>query len=320
VSWIRRKLDGYWFSDFPPARLAWLRILTGGFQMFFLLQGQRAFRHVARSSHEHWQPVGLATMLNGPIAPGLYDVLFWLTIGVGVFFVAGGWYRFVGPLFAVLVIFVVSYRLSWGMVYRNHHLLGLHVLILGFVPAAKALSIDSWLARSRPEDCWLRRGIWPGAPDSASWRYCWPVQLMCLVSTLAYSLAGLAKVLGPAGWGWATGNNLRNHVAHDALAKELMTRGGGAEWVDLAFMNEHILWAMAVVTLIVELFAPLFLLHRRLGQLWVVLVMGLHFGIMVMMDLTFAYQCYGFAFASFFAIEVWASWVGKKAQRVVGIK
>jgi hypothetical protein len=312
VSRIRDAISNFWFRPVPAARLGWLRVLTGGFQMYFLIQGQRSFRYVARSAHEHWVPVGLASFLPGPIPPQLYDGLFWATLALGVCFVLGFWYRFFGPLFAVLVIFVVSYRLSWGMIYRNHHLLGLHVLLLGMVPAAKAISLDAWLSK-RPPGHWSRIGIWPGVPDGPHWRHAWPVKLMCVVTTLAYSLAGVAKITGQAGWDWASGNNLRNHVAHDALAKELMTRTGAAEWVHLAFLDERIMVGMAWVSLICELFAPFFLVHRRLAQLWVVTVICMHAGIVLMMDLVFAYQCYGFAFASFFAVEAWAVWVGRKA-------
>jgi hypothetical protein len=310
MSWLAKQWERAWFPEIRPERLGWLRVIAGSVQMYLLLNGRRGMHNIARSSPDLFSPVGLATVLDSPLSPAVFDGLLWLSIGLGVCFVLGLWHRVIGPLFAVLVLFVVSYRLSWGMVYRIHHLVGLHVLLLGLVPSAKAISLDAWLARRLAPGSWGRLGAWRNTPPGAHWRYGWPVHLMCVVTTIAYSLAGVAKITGQAGWQWANGNNLRNHVAHDALAKELMTRGGGSEWIDLAFMDERIMIGMAWVSLIVELFAPVFLLNRRLAQAWVLTAVGMHFGIKVLMDLTFPYQCYGFAFASFFAIDMWADSAG----------
>ena len=141
---------------------------------------------------------------------------------------------------------------------------------------------------------------------------------MCEVTTIVYGLAGMAKILGPAGWQWADGQNLRNHVAYDTLAKHLMTSSEGSDWVPFLFEIDGAMMAMAWIALIVELCAPLFLVNRRLSQLWVLLAIGMHWGIRILMGLTFAYQTFGFAFLSFFAIErvlkLWPeAWPGRVA-------
>src|SRR5918992_966702 len=56
-------------------------------------------------------------------------------------------------------------------------------------------------------------------------RYGWPIQLMRTVTTLPYVLAGVAKVAGPLGWRWASGESLRRQVAVDGLRKELLGDG-----------------------------------------------------------------------------------------------
>jgi len=320
MRWIRQAVDRFWCTPVPAARLGWIRVISGGFMMFVLLRGRRSFIRVANSAPDHFRPVGLASYLEAPISPQVYEGLLWATIVLGTAFVLGFWHRFVGPLFAGLLLWVISYRLSWGMIYRVHHLVSLHILILGLVPAASAVSIDAWIMRRHPGRRMLRLGIWPDTPSGPHWRFGWPVQLMCVVTAIVYSLAGLAKVMGPAGWAWGLGNNLRNNVAHDALAKELMTPGGASEWVQLAFASPELMAAAGVLSLVIELCAPLFLFHRRLAQVWVVLALCMHFWIRVLMDLTFTYQTFGFAFASFFAVEAWAMWVGSKGRAMVGMK
>ncbi len=312
MSAIRQWLHRFLFSAMPAARLGWIRIITGGYILVILARGRASFLRVSRSSPDLFEPVGLATFLDGPVSPALFETILWVTIVLGLTFVVGFWHRFLGPAFALCLLWVLSYRLSWGMVYRVHHLVTLHILILGFVPAAAAVSVDAWLSRRSSGPSFLRLGIWPGLPDGPHWRFGWPVQLLCLVTTIAYSLAGLAKITGPGGWGWALGNNLRNNVAHDALAKELMKAGGASDWVELAFAAPSLMVIAGFLTLILELFAPLFLVHRRVAQVWVVMVICMHLWIRILMDLTFVYLTFGFAFISFFAIERAFSWLGSR--------
>ena len=52
-----------------------------------------------------------------------------------------------------------------------------------------------------------------------------------------------------------------------------------------------------------ELGAPLALLHRRLGYAWALAAFPMHWGIFVIMGISFKYYLWGVAYASFFPLE-----------------
>jgi hypothetical protein len=125
---------------------------------------------------------------------------------------------------------------------------------------------------------------------------------MGALTVATYWLAGMAKVTGPLGWGWASGGALHSYIVRDGIRKELL--GDGATAAAFA-VHEHtlLLGAVAVLTLVLELGAPLFFVNRWLARLWAVLAWGMHVGILLVMGISFEYQLSGIAFASFFPVE-----------------
>ena len=125
---------------------------------------------------------------------------------------------------------------------------------------------------------------------------------MCTVTVLTYFLAGVAKVAGPLGWSWGTGEALRGQIAVDALRKELLGSGGPA--LAFALYDQVLLFAiMGVGTLILELGAPVVVFSRRLSRWWVLSVFLMHWGVFFIMGIRFRYQLCGLLFASFFELE-----------------
>jgi len=304
-----------WFAPAPPTRLGWIRVLVGLFVLDMLWRFRRTYLRVGHTDPEHFVPVGIVGVLEAPLEPVIYLAQYHLCLALGVLFTIGLWHRWVGPLFALTLLWVYSYRLSWGMIYRNYHLVALHVVVLGLTASAGAVSVDAWLRRRR------------GVPATSPERTGWPVRLLCAVTVSAYFVAGIAKLNGAAGWRWALGGNLADHIGYDALYKELIHPEGAGELVTWALAHPEILVPGAILAFAGELLAPLVLLHRRAGQAWAVLMWPMHLGIMVLMTITFPYQCTGLAFASFFAIErpldglvqrvrrAWSSASGRRAVR-----
>ena len=112
----------------------------------------------------------------------------------------------------------------------------------------------------------------------------------------------MAKVLGPEGFGWASGESLRAQIAMDAMRKELL----GASGSPLGFaLYDHVglLAVMAAGTLVIELGAPLALFHRRSRVAWVAGAWLMHIGVLYVMGIDFRYHVWGIAFASFLPIE-----------------
>jgi vitamin K-dependent gamma-carboxylase-like protein len=304
-----RRFHDFWFADAPAARLATLRILIGAFSLLDIGLRYPVFSGIADTSPTLFQPVGLASFLAAPIPGQVFRLLVILTLVANVAFLLGWRYRYSGPLFAGLLLGVLCYRNSWSMIYHSDNLLVLHVLILGFAPAADAFSLDA-LARSRlAKRATGALNPWPARDPAGAWEYGFPIRLMCAVTTVTYFLAAVAKVAGPMGWTWATGEALRSQIAVDAVRKEIL--GSGAQPLFfLLYEYLPLFSALAIGSLVLELGAPAVLLSGVLSRWWVVGALLMHWGIFFLMGILFEYHLSGLAFASFFDLERLAAWLG----------
>jgi hypothetical protein len=284
---MRRRLEAAWFPEAPARRLALLRILTGGWALLHFGRRRGMLRRVARTDPALFEPVGVVRALDRPLDPKAFEALLLGTQVAGVAFVLGWRHRATGPLFAGSLLSLCSYRNSWSMIYHSDNIAVLHVLVLGLSPASEELSLDA------------RRN---GRPIGRSWRYGWPIRLIQTVTALTYFVAGVAKLKGPLGLRWATGESLRSQVLVDGLRKELM--GEGAAPLAFTLYRQLALFrVLAVGSLLLELGAPLALLDRRLARLWAMNVFLMHWGIYLIMRIKFRYQLTGLVFAPFFEVE-----------------
>lgn len=122
------------------------------------------------------------------------------------------------------------------------------------------------------------------------------------IGTMAiYFISGIAKIRSPKGWGWASGDTLREQIASDAIRKEVF--GSVAPKAAGALYNSKGQFGMlAIVTLIVELGAPLSLVNRRLGQLFALSAWAMHVGIRVVMGIKFKYNVSGASYLPYFPV------------------
>lgn len=131
--------------------------------------------------------------------------------------------------------------------------------------------------------------------------------LICAVTALAYLVTGVAKVAGPLGWSWATGEAMRSQVAADAIRKEVLGDAGSPLFYVL-FDQVWLFTILGAVSLALELGAPVALLNRRLGQWWALGAFLMHWGILFIMGIKFHYHLSGIPFASFFDVDRLAAW------------
>lgn len=282
-------IEKYWFEKAPAERPAILRILVGVYVLYRLVGERRKLVDIARSDPSMFQPVGVASLLDKPLPVGRFKRLFAATLLANVAFILGWRHRYTGPLFAGLLLLVFSYRESWSAIRHTNNVVTLHALILGLSSSADALSLDA-----------LKQDASLG-PDG-DWRYGWPVRLMSAVTALTYLLAGVAKVKGPLGWGWAGGEALRSHIAASGLRKDLLSHGAAP--LAYSFRGSMLpLRLMGVGTLLVELMAPLFLFNKTLSRLWAISAFAMHWGIYFTMKIKFRYQMTGLIFASLFDLD-----------------
>lgn len=281
-SWVRA-FDRFWYRPAPPERLRTLRVLVGTYAVLWLVAGVFQFSSVTRFQASEFAPVGPVGLLSAPLPAFVVHALWFLAVAFGVAFVAGYRYRVVGPAFALLFLWVTSYRNSWGMKFHTENLVALHLLLLAAAPAGRAR---------------------PGAAnEEPSGRYGWAITAMSVVTVVTYVLAGVAK-LRLAGLDWASGEALRVQVAYDNVRKiELGSLHSplGAALVGMTPLFR----VLGVMTFVIELGAPWALLGGRASKLWVLGAYAFHLGVVLLMAIAFPYPLSGVASASFFAVERW---------------
>lgn len=287
---MKRTLDRVWFVPIPGLRLAVLRVLIGAFALVWLIGFAPILLPSLWFPPERFEPVGVVTLLEQPLAPALGVLIWLLTVIAGVATLLGWRFRMLAPVFAIGLLWVTSYRNSWGMIFHSENLLVMHVLVLALLPASDAWSLD---AARDPE---LRaRGL------EQHGRYGWGPRLMATITVLTYVLAGVAK-LRNAGLAWLAGDVLLSHVAWDNLRKlelgDLHSPIGAA-------LSAHpaVFVPLAWMSLVLELGAPIALFGRRAAQIWAVGMWAFHVGVLLIMAIAFMYPLTGVAFAPMFAVE-----------------
>jgi hypothetical protein len=290
--------DRYWFLPAPARRLALLRVLTGGFALVLLVARLPSYTNVAGFVRAEFVPTGIVQLcLRAPLPSELVIALACLAPILAVPFVLGFAYRVTAPLFAVVLLWVTTYRNSWGMLFHTENLLILHVIVLAAAPAADAFSLD---ARGR-------------TPPATSGAYGWPARAMTWITATCYVLAGLAK-LKLAGPVWLEGGLLRAQVAYDNLRK--IELGSSYSKLGAALVHhEAPFLVFAVLTVALEFGAPVALFGRRAALVWVAAAWGFHIGVEALMAIPFPYQLSLVAYAAFFDVERGFDAVRERAAR-----
>jgi hypothetical protein len=286
-----RALAGWWFAPLPAERLAALRVLVGLFALAYLSSRLGQLLALPGLPRGSWRPVGAVELLTStPWPRPVVTALVLATWALAVAFVLGLAHRWLAPVFALLLLLVLTYRNSWGMVFHTENLLVLHVGVVALAPASDAWSLDRWRAD--------RRGA---APAPADGRHAWAVRTAAALTVITYVLAGLAKVrLG--GDAWTTGDQLRNQIAMDN-ARKLLLGDAMAPLATLLLDHPRVLGALAWSTLVLELGAPVALLGGWWARAWAVSAWGFHLGVVLLMAIVFPYPLVGVAYAPLLAVE-----------------
>jgi hypothetical protein len=168
------RLERAWYTPAPAARLGLLRFAIGAYWLYRLVDTREKMFSVVRADPENWEPVGVVRPFAAALDPTAFDWTYDATIALCLAWMLGFAWRVTAPAFAVLLVTVMSWRLSFGHIHHESHLPTLHVIALSLSPAAVAWSVDAW-RRGPPDD--------PGP----SWRWGWPVRLVCAVTACSYT-------------------------------------------------------------------------------------------------------------------------------------
>jgi Vitamin K-dependent gamma-carboxylase len=296
--WLAR-LSGRFWAATPAERLAAVRVLVGLFcQVYFTIRLPHMMSYLGFPERQ-FEPIGVLWLLAQPPSAGAVILLGAATWLAGLPFLLGWRFRISGPVYALLLLVSLTYCNSWGQIFHTENLTLLYVLVLAVTRSADAFSLD---ARRR------------GAVPSPHGRYGWPLALMCVVAVATYFIAGVAKLR----WGgpeWAGGDALLHTIAADSMRKVVL----GSQHSPVAELLLGQTWlfrGLALLTLVVELGAPLALLGRRVALVWAVAVLTFHLGVFALMAILFPFPLSGVAFAPFFAAERVIEWAQRRARRL----
>ena len=268
------RLDGFLRPAMPWARLTILRRLVCAFAVIYVLVRLPYFAAVANQDPSRFAPVGVVRLLASPLPSAAGWPLALATVMLGIAFGVGRAPLVTGPLFFALLLWVTTYKSSWGKILHSENLVVLHVGILALAP-------------HRP----------PNEAEGASSRDAgWAVRAMAIATVLTYFVAGVAK-LRNGGSAWLSGEALASWLAFDTLRKVEL----GSLHSPLApFVASHasLTLGLALFTMVVELGAPLALVSPRLGRVWAVLAWCFHAGILATMTIGFFYPLSFIAFLS----------------------
>lgn len=286
------RLSRWWFAPAPAERLAALRILIGAFAVGWLAARLSELWTLSGLSRGEFAPVGVIRVIHAPLPPAVVLAIAVASVAALVAFTVGWRFRITAPIAALGLLWSLSYRNAWGMVFHTDNLLVLHVIALACTPATDAWSLDARAGRTGP-------------PPAAG--YGWAVKLLAVLTCATYLLAGIAK-LRLGGWAWAGGEQLRNQIAIDNLRKALL---GGlvAPFARLFVGHPDALAGFALGTVVIELGAPIALIGRRIAWPWAVAAWGFHVGVVLTMNIWFPYPLFGVAFLPLFACEQIVTWV-----------
>lgn len=281
----------WWFAPAPAERLAALRIAIGGFATVWTAARLPELISLAGLRAGEFAPAGVVRLLSSPLPVPLVIAIAVVTIALLAALTLGWRYRWTAPLAAAALLWTLSYRNAWGMVFHTENLLVLHVIALAVMPAADAWSLGA-----------------PRAAPPAG--YGWAVKLLAALTCATYLLAGIAK-LRIAGLAWLDGDQLRNQIAVDNLRKALL----GSMTAPLAravVVHASGLIALSVLTLVIELGAPLALLGRRVAWPWLLGAWAFHVGVVLTMNVWFPYPLLGIAFLPLIEAERPMAWLRRR--------
>lgn len=247
-------------------KLALTKTLVVAFALAYVLVRLPYFANLTALTYHHSDSVGVVSLLlHDELPPFATWAIAILTVLSGVAFLRGRFGRASGVVFFLSLLWITTYRSSFGKILHSENLLVLHVGVL---------AVASFLRDAER----------------------WTLRTMSIATVLTYVVAGISK-LRAGGLAWLTGRALGEWLAFDALRKiELGSfHSPVAVWVAT---SPALCFVFAIFTLLVELGAPVALVSPRLARVWSIAAWLFHVGILVTMAIGFFYPLSGIAFVS----------------------
>ena len=271
----RESLKAWLLWNMPPldGRLRFV-FYSGSLALFFLLNGGTGFT-IGSASPYLYEPRGLTAWLGIPyLSPAAMRVLMTVTYLAWACAAVGLLTRPAKVATAALMFLAVGFEQAYEPGSNHTHYLLLYSLVcLSFSSSDHDWSVDAWLQSRRPGRPRPLQN--PGGLGSTGL----PRQAVLLLAVTVYFSSGLSK-LTDAGLIWSNGYSLQYYIASqvDRTSFEVIT--GLRTWVS---EQRWLCQALSVLTMLIELGAPLALISRRLRHVMIPAWVGMHMGIVLLM-------------------------------------
>jgi hypothetical protein len=265
------------FGPGDPRQLAALRIGLCLTLALRLATRPEVYLSLAEQERELFRPRSYMTLVDQ--MPSQTTIAICLVAGIvaAVLAAAGLLSRTMLAIALLAALLLNGMQTSQGKILHNDVLLVLCLIAIVFARHGDAWSLDAWIIRRRS-----RRRAVAGPRVGASPAYGWPVRAAMLVIALAYVVAGLHKVAGSHGLGWASSDNMRwlLYVASDSQG-----HNSAALWIAEHPRVAHL---AAYGLLVTECLFFLVLLISRLRWVFIPAVIALHIGTWVTLRLDYS--------------------------------
>jgi hypothetical protein len=269
-------------------RYSVVRALVGGYAAVWAAVRGPATFDTFDFTARRFDPVGPLAFLDGPVADPVVVIAVLVTPVAAAMLALGRRELVSGPVAAAGFLFLTTYRNSWGQLLHTENLVAMHLTVLAVAP---------FVARLR----------------AAGRDRSWAVEAMAVLTVGTYFVAGIAK-LRISGSAWLDGDVLRHQIAFDNARKEVLgdTSSPFAGWI---LRQGWLLAPAALITMLVELGAPLALLRGRAALVWSGTAWVFHVAILAFMAILFPYHLLGIALAPLLPVErlgaTVAGWTGR---------
>jgi len=267
------------FGPGDPRQLAALRIGLCSVLVFRLASRSDVYLALAEQPRELFRPLSFMTLLDQMPSRSVISACLVVGIVAAALAAAGLLARVMLPIALAAALLLNGMYTAQGKVMHNDVLLTLCLLAIVFARHSDVWSLDRRLARVRAR----RRGATRPAA-SVGPAYGWPVRAAMLAVALAYLIAGLHKIVGSGGLGWASSENMRWILY---LASDSQGHNPIALWIADHAWIAHL---SAYGLLAVECLFFLVLVKPRLRWLFVPAAVALHAGTWLTLRLDYSAQ------------------------------
>lgn len=156
---------------------------------------------VAERFQASWQPVGVFSLLPGPLSASVLECISWLWLPLIVLSMTGLMTSWSTKATFACGLIIFGYDSNFGKIYHGKIVLLLSIALMAMSHCGDRLSLDSWIRSIKNQTRSLKER-----------HYQWSLKMGQLILVSSYFSAGIQKLVRGDGFLWAFSDNLALRV------------------------------------------------------------------------------------------------------------